>query len=65
MDLCHNVFFIIKKNNPEIVYKYSAILFENLPKEIEELWEKFGYKINPRKLLPSLASCQLNEDQVS
>lgn len=35
-----------------------------MPKEIVDLWIKLGNQINPNKLLPSIASCSLNEEQV-
>jgi hypothetical protein len=41
------------------------VFFEVLPKEIVELWIKLGAQLNPRKLLPSLASCSLNDAQVT
>jgi hypothetical protein len=56
---------LAKQSNPEILYNYSPIFFEILPKEIVELWIRLGGQLNPRKLLPSLAACSLNDDQVN
>ncbi len=55
---------LLTKNNLEIFYKYSPIFFELLPKEIVDLWIKFGKQLNPSKLLPSIASCRHSEEQV-
>ena len=53
-----------KQNNLEIFYKYSPIFFELLPKEIVDLWIKFGKQLNLSKLLPSISSCDHSEEQV-
>jgi hypothetical protein len=53
------------KNNADIVYRYSPIFFEVLPKEIVELWIKMGGLLNPRKLLPALASCAPTDEQAN
>lgn len=54
-----------KQNNIEIFYKYSPIFFELLPKEMVDLWIKFGNHLNPSKLLPSMASCCHTEEQAN
>lgn len=53
------------QTNIEVFYKYSPIFFELLPKEMVDLWIKFGNHLNPAKLLPSMASCCHNEEQVT
>lgn len=56
---------LAKQNNRETFYKYSPLFFEILPKQIVELWIKVGTLLNPAKILPSLASCSLNDEQVN
>ena len=53
------------KNNSEIYYKYSPTFFELLPKETVDLWIKLGNQLNSNKLLPSMASCNLNDEQAN
>lgn len=54
---------LAKQNNSEIFYKYSPIFFELLPKELVDLWIKLANQLNPSKLIGSLASCSLSEEQ--
>jgi hypothetical protein len=56
---------LAKQTNRDTFYKYSPILFELLPKEIVDLWIKLGQSLSASKLLPSLASCSLNDEQVN
>ena len=55
---------LAKQNTSEIVYKYSPIFFETLPRDIVNLWMKLGINLTPSRLLASLASCVFTKQQV-
>lgn len=58
------LYALAQQNNRDTFYKYSPILFDIAPKDMVDLWIKLGNQLNPNKLLPSLASCILNDEQV-
>jgi hypothetical protein len=42
------------QNNVELVYKFSPVLMQHLPKETVDLWTGRRLNIEPKKLIPAL-----------
>lgn len=48
-----NCFFLKKKADPDVFYKFSPVLMENDPYETVNVWMRQS-NLNPRHLIPAL-----------
>ncbi|XP_064478428.1 vacuolar protein sorting-associated protein 18 homolog [Ornithodoros turicata] len=54
---------LTKQNNQELVYQFSPVLMQCIPKETVEMWFAQGRRLDPSRLIPALVQYDKTNDK--